>query len=263
MGRSTGTGGPANRAAQFTGTPLAHTVAAAARAVVASSCSARSTGAQTAWSAPTISWVSAQSTPPGPTSTYAPTPSSRSVATAASKRTVSRTLRSQYAGEHTSSGSSTAPVTVETTGMRGAAKVSCPSTSPNASSIGSMRAEWNAWLTRSRLVLRPRAAKCAATASTASSSPETTTDSGPLTAASPAPGVPPTVARCARTSASVARIDTMAPPVGSACIRVPRAATRRAASGSDSTPAMCAAATSPTECPATKSGTTPQDSTSR
>jgi hypothetical protein len=55
----------------------------------------------------------------------------------------------------------------------------------------------------------------------------------------------------------------MAPPAGSARIRRPRAATSRAVSGRDSTPATWAAATSPIECPASRSGRTPQDSSSR
>uniref|UniRef100_UPI002458FF0E ferrochelatase n=1 Tax=Nocardia wallacei TaxID=480035 RepID=UPI002458FF0E len=44
-------------------------------------------------------------------------------------------------------------------------------------------AVWNAWDTVSRLVRQPVAARVAATASTASAFPETTTDRGPLTAA--------------------------------------------------------------------------------
>ncbi len=43
----------------------------------------------------------------------------------------------------------------------------------------------------------------------------------------------------------------------------PRAATSAQASASDRTPAICAAVSSPMECPISRSGTSPQDSTSR
>ena len=56
---------------------------------------------------------------------------------------------------------------------------------------------------------------------------------------------------------------TITPPPGSSCIRRPRAATSTHTSASDNTPATCAAANSPIECPATKSGTSPHDSTNR
>jgi hypothetical protein len=60
---------------------------------------------------------------------------------------------------------------------------------------------------------------------------------------------------------SVASKATMPPPGASCCINRPRAATSRHASSSDNTPATCAAANSPTECPATTPGTTPSHST--
>ncbi|CAG6935429.1 hypothetical protein PICSAR136_00941 [Mycobacterium avium subsp. paratuberculosis] len=62
------------------------------------------------------------------------------------------------------------------------------------------------------------------------------------------------------TCASPAVTATITPPAGSAAINAPRAATNRAASGSDNTPATHAAAISPTECPITTSGVTPKDS---
>ena len=55
----------------------------------------------------------------------------------------------------------------------------------------------------------------------------------------------------------------MAPPSGSACMRRPRAHTRAAASATEKTPATCAAAISPMECPARKSGLMPKDSARR
>ncbi|GAA4011739.1 hypothetical protein GCM10022247_37780 [Allokutzneria multivorans] len=121
-----------------------------------------------------------------------------------------------------------------------------------------MSGEWNACDTLSRDVFRPCSEKIAAALVTASSVPEITTDVGPLTAA-----IPTSLDRWGVISSSVAWIATIAPPVGSACISRARALTRAAASSSDSAPAMCAAAISPMECPATTSGRTPQDSTSR
>ncbi len=108
--------------------------------------------------------------------------------------------------------------------------------------MGSISGEWKAWDTRSRDVRRPSPRNTSATASTAASTPDTTTDDGPFTAATDTSSV-----RCGRTSASVASTATIAPPAGNACIRRPRAATNTHASASEKTPATCAAATSPIE----------------
>ncbi len=131
---------------------------------------------------------------------------------------------------------------METTGIRGFSKVSARTTCANSSSTGSISGEWNAWLTFSREVLRPCCRKTSAIAVTASSAPDTTTDRGPLIAAMPTWSV-----RCGRTSSSVAWTAVIAPPAGRACMRRARADTSFAASSSDSTPATCAAAISPTE----------------
>ncbi len=163
-----------------------------------------------------------------------------------------RIWRVQYSGEASSSAVASSPVTVETSGMRGAWKGSPAATSRNSSSTGSMCAEWNAWLTVRRRVRRPSSAKCAATPATSASSPETTTDRGPFTAANETPGV-----SSGSTSSSVASTAVIAPPAGARCINRPRAATSDAASSSDSTPATCAAVTSPIECPATHRGSSP------
>ena len=56
---------------------------------------------------------------------------------------------------------------------------------------------------------------------------------------------------------------SIAPPSGSAPINRPRALISAHASASESTPATCAAATSPTEWPITTSGAIPKDSSSR
>ena len=101
-----------------------------------------------------------------------------------------------------------------------------------------MSGEWNACDTRSRFAFSNRSA----IASTSASSPAITTDDGPLTAAIPTRSV-----SSGRTSSSVARNDTIAPPRGSACINRARADTNVQASSRDSTPATCAAAISPIE----------------
>ncbi|GAA5701423.1 hypothetical protein Save01_02234 [Streptomyces avermitilis] len=134
------------------------------------------------------------------------------------------------------------PVSLETIGIRGAPKVSPAAIRRNSVSIPSMCGEWNAWLTRSRFVLRPRAAQCAATASTASSSPAITVEAGPFSAAR----VTDSETNGA-SSSSVAWTDTIAPVAGRSCISRPRAATSVQASARERTPATCAAASSPTE----------------
>ncbi|GCD97915.1 hypothetical protein EHYA_05615 [Embleya hyalina] len=127
--------------------------------------------------------------------------------------------------------------------------------------MASMRGEWKACPTRSRVVLWPCARQPAATSRTASRSPEITVASGPLTAAIETRSR--TGSSEASTSSSATRSDTIAPPSGSACISRPRAATSAHASGRDQTPATCAAHSSPIEWPSSRSGVTPQCSNSR
>ncbi|CAM5433918.1 hypothetical protein SLAVM298S_01851 [Streptomyces lavendulae subsp. lavendulae] len=142
--------------------------------------------------------------------------------------------------------------------MRGAAKVTPSATLRKSASMPSMWGEWNAWLTVSRLVLRPCATKASATLTAASSSPAMTTEVGPLTAAMLTRSV-----SSGSTSSSDAWTAIMAPPAGRACISRPRAATSLHASSRSKTPAACAAAISPMECPERKSGFSPQLSTRR
>ncbi len=97
------------------------------------------------------------------------------------KRTQPRTWRTQYSGSVNSSPASR-PVTFDAIGIAGALNVKPAQTWRNSSSIGSIRAEWNAWLTRNRRVRRS-ADQRASSASTASASPETTTACSALTAA--------------------------------------------------------------------------------
>ncbi len=196
-------------------------------------------------------------TPSGPTSRKRTAPAARRPRTASWNRTASRTCRTQWPGEQASSAVSGRPVSAETTGTTGALRSRPATTVRNRSSIGSISGEWNACDTRRRRVRPPSAASSAAASSTASSAPDSTSERGPLTAArlrrSPSSG---------RTRSSSASTATIAPPSGSASIRSPRAATRAAASGSDSTPARCAAVISPSEWPASRSGATPQESSS-
>ncbi|CAM3232376.1 hypothetical protein STAL104432_17100 [Streptomyces albus] len=146
------------------------------------------------------------------------------------------------------------------TGTVGGRNVSPATASAKSASIGSISGEWKAWLTRSRRVRRPRSRQWPATRSTASRAPETTTAPGPLTAARDTSASPWSSTDI---SASPAATATIAPPSGSASISRPRATTRRAASWSVSTPATTAAATSPTEWPATAANRTPHASHSR
>ena len=129
----------------------------------------------------------------------------------------------------------------------------------NSASIGSISGEWNAWL-------RPRAA------SRDIARPKLRRDRGHRVVDRRRP--PPTRAVHRRDRDALGqqrqppRPRRPAPPPsphprGSACINRARAATSAHASSSDSTPATCAAASSPIECPATKSGRTPHDSSSR
>ncbi len=171
--------------------------------------------------------------------------------TPSAKRTAPRTWSTQYCGVPNRSASIRPPVTFDTTGISGARKVRPASTSANPSSIASIRCEWKACDTDSRRTRCPAARKCSATATAASSSPETTTASGPLTAAIPTASARPAPAMYASASCSAASIATIAPPVGRACISRPRAATRAQASGSVSTPAAYAAVISPSEWPMT------------
>src|SRR5687767_6716754 len=82
-------------------------------------------------------------------------------------------------------------------------------------------------------------------------SPDSTTDSGPLTAATDSsPG---------STWSNGRGTDTIPPRPASVVIALLRNATTRAASASDNAPATQAAAISPCECPTTAAGTTPYE----
>ncbi len=204
----------------------------------------------------------AESTPSGPNSRNAVTPwLVARPTTASANRTGSRTCRVQYSGAQISSALAGFPVSVDTIGSRGGWTVTSSATCWNSASMSSISGEWNAWLTRSHLVLCPRSASAAATCRTASISPEITVAAGPFTAATLT--VSAQSASSGVTSSTPAWTATMPPPSGSACISRPRAATSAQASARDSTPATWAAASSPIEWPTRKSGRTPQCSTRR
>ena len=251
---------PAKNPAQSTAAPRAHSPAAASTAARASSRPRRSAGSHASPSAaPGTSGPRPHSTPSGPISTRVRTPRPRSPATAAANRTGSRACRTQYPGSVTCPGAG-APVSAETSGTPGSWYRTDAVTRPNASSMGSISGEWNAWLTRSGRTRAPAAASAAAAPATAAASPETTTDAGPFTTATTAPGQP---ASTSRTWSSAASTAVIAPPGGSSCISRPRAATTLHASRSDHAPATCAAASSPAEWPATACGTIPHEASSR
>ncbi|GLZ29218.1 hypothetical protein Lesp02_14080 [Lentzea sp. NBRC 105346] len=173
-------------------------------------------------------------------------------------RTASRAWRTQYSAVNRSTG---APVRLEITGIRGGAYGIPAATSRKSSSIGSMCGEWNARVTRNRLVRCPRASKTAAIAVTASSSPEITVAAGPFTAAMLSAASCPASSGC--TSSSLADTESIAPRAGRARINRPRAATSAHASAASRTPATCAAASSPIEWPSRAPGRTPQCSNNR
>ncbi|HEY0987352.1 MAG TPA: hypothetical protein VGD80_09890 [Kofleriaceae bacterium] len=114
-----------------------------------------------------------------------------------------------------------------------------------------MSDEWNACDTASGCALSPSRASNDATASRA---PDTTTFSGPLTAAthSEVPAI------AARTRASSANTAAIAPPAGSDCMSRARSAMSRSPSSTSISPAMHAATYSPTLCPSTAIGSMPQ-----
>ncbi len=176
--------------------------------------------------------VSAASTASGPTSTNRRTPASTSDCTAGANRTASRTCRTQYCGV-SSSGPAGSPDTVEHTPVRGARYSTDRATCSYSASIGSINAEWKAWLTVSRVVFTPSSTSWSCSATIASVSPENTVAAGAFTAANETvPAASSSSARSCDTAAA-----SIAPPVGSAPISRPRAATSRHASASDHTSA--------------------------
>ncbi len=180
-------------------------------------------------------------------------PASRKSSRAGQNITGSRRFRCQY---DASRRSFTAPVTVEWNGT--VAGCTTSSVSPARSvRLGSvMCGLCEAISTLTRRLKTSRAVSPAWTSSTASTSPEITEVPGPLTPASemrPAYGV---ISACA---SSGGKPTTAIAPGPAVSIRRLRSATTCAAPSRVSTPAAYAAATSPTLCPITAAGSTPQE----
>ncbi|HEX3785586.1 MAG TPA: hypothetical protein VHX38_38530, partial [Pseudonocardiaceae bacterium] len=96
---------------------------------------------------------------------------------------------------------------MDTIWISGGEKDRVSATARNSANIGRISIEWKARLTRSSVTLRPSASSAATAARTASSGPDNTTESGPLTAANDT-----SADNNDATSASVARTATMTPP---------------------------------------------------
>ncbi len=120
-----------------------------------------------------------------------------------------------------------------------------------------MSGEWKACETVSRRWRTPCSARRPSAASSAAGTPDSTTSSEAFTAAiDRSAGRSPSRSLIRVSEAVTAAITPRSHRV---CIIRPRVATRRNPSSSDSTPAACMAANSPTLWPITAAGTTPQD----
>ena len=169
------------------------------------------------------------------------------------KRTGWRNCRSQYSGSTTSPPIG-APVRLEMSGMRGDWSVTARKQASNGARTGSISAEWKACETPSLTVVTPASRRLAATASSWRSSPERTTLFGPLSAATEIPTGPQVAAR----RRLVGPDGQHAAAAGRSCISRARRAISGSPSSSEKTPATQAAAYSPTLCPITAAGSTPQ-----
>ncbi|EDS99587.1 hypothetical protein BamIOP4010DRAFT_6897 [Burkholderia ambifaria IOP40-10] len=123
--------------------------------------------------------------------------------------------------------------------MRGARSVIVAARVCTRAAASVIIGEWNACDDASRACATPLSRRCAANPSIASTGPDTTHCSGPLTAARASVG-----GSCAASSSSAIDTDSIA-PAGCACIAAARAATRSIASSSENTPAQHAATNSP------------------
>ncbi len=234
---------PAKTAGQSTSAPATKAALSAATADRSSGAS-RNAGITGTAGSSTIWCTIDERLEPGPSSTNTEAPAARIAATPSANRTGSRTCRTQYSGSHTSSATS-APVRFETSGTTGSANSRPATTDRNSASTGSINGEWNACDTGSRLTRFPFSRNTSAISSTTCSTPASTTEAGPFTAAIDTSSARP--ASNGATTSSAAPTATIAPPGGSACINRARADTNAPASASESTPATCAAAISPTE----------------
>ncbi len=257
----------ANTAAQSTSPPQACSRERAVSSAVTSGTRRRSDGIRV-WPAGRPRPVSSRHSAaievrsvPGPTSTKREQSSSARPATPSRNRTACRACRTQYSGSASTSAPTGRPVRSETKVSCGSVKARRATTARSSSIAGSISGEWKAWLTRSQVAFPPAASKPATTPARAPRSPDSTVAAGPLTAAREISSSWPSIRAAA--SASEARSATIAPPAGSRCMIRPRTEASSAASASDRAPAVCTAASAPTECPRTASGRTPHDSRSR
>jgi len=145
------------------------------------------------------------------------------------------------------------PVTFETYGSSGFAKVNRETANAKSSSTGSMSGEWNACEVRRRVEPIPLEASCCSKRSMASKVPAYTVASGPLSTARDTPSTAQALATAAEAFTAVIA------PAGAACMSRPRVATISHACSSDMTPARQAATYSPTLWPISESGRTPHE----
>ncbi|CAM5625226.1 hypothetical protein SGRI78S_02940 [Streptomyces griseus subsp. griseus] len=190
---------------------------------------------------------------PWPTSTNVSYPSRARRSTAAPNSTGRSAWSRRYSGPRTGCHSA---VTVLMRGTDGARGVNARAASAIRSATGRISGEWKARETRTRRVGTPRPSRRAAALSTARTPPERTWSPGPLYAATVS--APSDSATAAATASSPPRTAIMAPGSVNASMRRPRSAANDTASRRVSTPLTQAAVSSPTLCPATASGSTPQ-----
>src|SRR5262245_65664118 len=105
----------------------------------------------------------------------------------AEKRTGWRRCCVQYSTEVASASEIQVPVTFEMNGIDGALRVTLATAAPNASSAGSIIAEWNACDVSSLRTSAPRADIRVSNADTSASATATTQSAGQFTAASERP----------------------------------------------------------------------------
>ncbi len=178
--------------------------------------------------------------------------------TASAKRTGPVTCRRSRSWTSTPAGSGE-PVTVDTTGRRGAANGTSASQAANSRSAGRISGEWNACDTTSSAHSRPRAPADAQTRRTASRAPETTVCRGPLYPATTTGSAPIS----ASTTVASAAMPAIVPGSGQRAMAAPRAAAMRSRVAASVQPAQCSAVSSPRLCPTATVAPTPRSSSTR
>ncbi len=146
------------------------------------------------------------------------------------------------------------PSTALTNGTTHGLSSTSAHSSRSPADMGSISAVWNACRTGSGRASIPRPDRSAVRRSTAADAPASTWLRAPLTTASSTPGTSAASSLAARSSIGTA---TIAPGSQWSRISLPRPAVRRSPSSTESAPAACSAAYSPTLCPATTLGVIP------